>query len=257
MVLGSLGWQAFCTVTPDDPASDIERLSPDVDSKLALNVLGVTGLTAYVGMHDLCRPESGCRVLVTAAAGATGSIAGQIARIMGADLVVGTAGSPEKRAWVTDVAGFDDCLDYRDEKIFRLLRDAARGGFHVVFDNVGGTLLDNALANIAVGARIVLCGSISTGYRPERPEVGLRNYQFLTTKRATMQGFTVRDHAERFPAARADLRRWVDEGRLTWAEDMVEGLGRAPVTLQRLFDGENLGKQLLHVADPELPRPPA
>ena len=96
----------------------------------------------------------------------------------------------------------------------------------------------------------MLCGSISTGYEPKRPEVGLRNYQFLTTRRARMEGFIVIDHADRVPEARAELRRWIDKGQLHWAEDVVEGLEAAPATLQRLFDGQNLGKQLLHVADP-------
>lgn len=245
VVMGPLGWQEYAVVSGEDA----ERLPVGLDPKLALNALGTTGITAYVGMHDLGRPVLGDTVLVTAAAGATGSIAGQVARAMGAARVIGTAGSPEKRAWVCDVAGFDDCLDYRDPHVFRALRAAAPEGCDVVFDNVGGELLDTALANLAVGARVVLCGSISTGYKPSRPEVGLRNYQFLTTKRATMQGFIVLDHAERYGAARADLQRWIDEGRIRWAEDVVEGLEQAPATLQRLFDGQNLGKQLLHVAD--------
>jgi NADPH-dependent curcumin reductase CurA len=248
-VMGSLGWQEHAVV--DGGAADFERLPDGVDPKLALNVLGTTGLTAYVGMHDLGRPQAGATVVVTAAAGATGSVAGQIARAMGAARVIGTAGTPEKRAWVEEVAGFDECLDYRDPKLFRALRAAAPDGADVVFDGVGGELLDTALANLAIGARVVLCGSISTGYRPERPAVGLRNYQFLTTRRATMQGFIVLDHRDRYDAARADLQRWIGEGRLRWAEDVAEGLDQAPATLQRLFDGQNLGKQLLHVADPE------
>ena len=227
LVLGSLGWQEYATLAPRDGAP-LELLPPDIgDPKLALGVLGTTGVTAWVGMRLIGRPAAGDTVLVTAAAGATGSLAGQIARAMGAARVVGTASTPEKQAWVRDVAGFD-----------------------VVFDNVGGTLLDDALANIRIGARVVLCGSISTGYEPKRPEVGLRNYQFLTTRRARMEGFIVIDHADRVPEARAELRRWIDKGQLHWAEDVVEGLEAAPATLQRLFDGQNLGKQLLHVADP-------
>lgn len=250
-VVGSIGWQEYAVAAPGDPFSDIEKLDPSTDPKLALNILGITGLTAYVGMHDIGRPQPGDTVLVTAAAGATGSLAGQIARIMGATTVIGTAGTAEKRAWVKEFCGFDDCIDYHDPSVYRLLRAAAPDGFNVVFDNVGGTLLDDALANIAVGARIVLCGSISTGYKPERPAIGLRNYQFLTTRRSSMTGFIVRDHADRFPAARADLQRWADEGTLAWNEDVAEGLENAPATLQRLFDGQNVGKQLLHVADPQ------
>jgi hypothetical protein len=202
-------------------------------------------------MHDMARPVEDDTVLVTAAAGSVGSLAGQIARIMGAARVNGTAGSAEKRAWVRDVAGFDDCIDYRDDHVFRLLRSAsAPRGYNVIFDNVGGTLLDDALGNIAQGGRVVLCGSISTGYRPERPEVGLRNYQLLTTRRARMEGFIVLDHRDRYPAARADMLGWLDSGALKVAEDIVEGLEHAPATLRRLFEGKNLGKQLLRVADP-------
>ncbi|HEV8295866.1 MAG TPA: NADP-dependent oxidoreductase [Acidimicrobiales bacterium] len=249
LVLGNLGWQEYCTIA----AAELERLPADVDPRLALNVLGATGLTAYVGMKLLGQPRVGDTVLVTAAAGATGSLAGQIARALGARTVIGTASTAKKRAWVRDVAGFDDCIDYRDEHVFRLLRAAAPRGFDVVFDNVGGALLDDALANLALGARVVLCGAISTGYQPKRAEVGLRNYQFLTTKRARMEGFIVFDHAARFAEARAEMRSWIDAGRLRWAEDIVEGLEHAPATLQRLFDGQNLGKQLLQVADPEPP----
>jgi NADPH-dependent curcumin reductase CurA len=251
LVLGSLGWQEYATIAPGDGTAELEILPADIgDPKLALGVLGTTGVTAWVGMRLIGRPVAGDTVLVTAAAGATGSLAGQIARALGAERVVGTASTSEKRAWVCDTAGFDDCIDYRDPKVFRRLRDSAPNGFDVIFDNVGGALLDDALANIRIGARIVLCGSISTGYEPKRPDIGLRNYQFLTTRRARMEGFIVLDHAARIPEARAELRQWIDAGRLRWAEDVVEGLEAAPATLQRLFDGQNLGKQLLHVAGP-------
>ena len=253
LVLGTLGWQEHVTMTPGDgPLDLLERLPDDIgDPKLALNALGTTGLTAWVGMRLLGQPVDGDTVLVTAAAGSVGSLAGQVARALGAKRVIGTASSDEKRAWVRDVAGFDDCIDYRDPSVFRRLRQAAPEGFNVVFDNVGGELLDNALANIAQGARVVLCGSISTGYAPKRPDIGLRNYQFLTTKRARMEGFIVLDHAARYGEARRELRDWIDAGYLQWADDIVEGLEAAPATLQRLFDGQNLGKQLLHVADPD------
>ena len=259
LVVGTIGWQEYCTANPADPSLDLELIPPDIeDPKLMLNVLGTTGLTAYVGMHDIGQPVAGDTVLVTAAAGATGAVAGQIAKIMGAARVIGTASTPEKRAWVTEVIGFDECIDYRDPHVFRLLKAATAGsGFDVVFDNVGGSLLDNALGNLALGARVVLCGAISTGYRPERPAEGLRNYQFLTTLRAKMQGFIVLDHADRFAVIRSELKRWLKDGKLRSAEDVVEGLEHAPATLQRLFDGQNLGKQLLHVADPDLPRPRA
>ena len=172
LVHALVGWQDYVVVDPATAAT-FEPVPADVKQpEMMLGLLGITGLTAYFGMTDIGRPQPGDAVLVTAAAGATGSIAGQIARIKGARLVIGTAGAPEKRDWVRDVAGFDDCLDHYDENISRLIRAANRDGYNVVFDNVGGTLLDAALFNMAERARIVLCGSISTRYNPSAPTSG-------------------------------------------------------------------------------------
>ncbi len=244
LVHTSLGWQEFAVVNPADTL--FEPVPATVTQpEMMLGLLGMTGLTAYFGMIDVGRPVEGDAVLVTAAAGATGSIAGQIARIKGAKQVIGTAGAEEKRNWVRDVAGFDDCLDHYDENILRLIRAANRDGYQVVFDNVGGTLLDACLFNIAVHSRVVLCGSISTGYKPQRPDVGIYYYQLLTMRRSLMQGFLVSDYQDRYDEARADLLRWSEEGRLVQQYDIVEGLEQAPATLNRLFKGGNLGKQLL------------
>ena len=242
-----IGWQEYAVVDP--ATADQFEVVPEAvpEPEMMLGVLGMTGLTAYFGMLDVGRPVEGDTVLVTSAAGATGSIAGQIARIRGAGSVIGTAGSDEKRAWVRDVAGFDDCLCHYDDDIRRQLRRAGPDGYDVVFDNVGGALLDAALFNVAERGRIVLCGSISTGYRPERPEVGLHYYQLLTTRRARMEGFIVTDFADRFEEARAHLLAWVTDGLLKQQSDVLEGLERAPEGLRRLFAGANLGKQLLAV----------
>jgi NADPH-dependent curcumin reductase CurA len=152
LVHTSLGWQDYAVVNPAETL--FEPVPAAVTQpEIMLGLLGMTGLTAYFGMTDVGRPVEGDAVLVTAAAGATGSIAGQIARIKGAAQVIGTAGAEQKRAWVRDVAGFDDCLDHYDENILRLIRAANREGYQVVFDNVGGTLLDACLFNIAVHAR--------------------------------------------------------------------------------------------------------
>ena len=243
LVHTSLGWQDYAVV---DPSTTLFEPVPAAvtQPEMMLGLLGMTGLTAYFGMTDIGRPVEGDAVLVTAAAGATGSIAGQIARIKGAAQVIGTAGAA-KGDWVRDVAGFDDCLDHYDENILRLIRAANRDGYQVVFDNVGGTLLDACLFNIAVHARVVLCGSISTGYKPQRPDVGIYYYQLLTMRRSLMQGFLVSDYEDRYDEARADLLRWSEEGRLVQQYDVVEGLEKAPTTLNRLFKGANLGKQLL------------
>ena len=218
---------------------------------LMLSVAGVTGMTAYFGMRHIGQPVPGDTVLVTAAAGATGSVAGPgRARNLGAARVIGTAGSEDKRAWVRDVAGFDECVDHYDDNVRRRLRELAPNGYNVVFDNVGGALLDAALFNIAEHGRLALCGSISTGYRPERPEVGLHYYQLLTTRRARMEGFLLYDFEERFGEARRTLLGWYADGRLHVEHDILEGLPNAPLGLRRLFDGGNLGKQILHLSDP-------
>ncbi|HUF99892.1 MAG TPA: NADP-dependent oxidoreductase [Ilumatobacter sp.] len=254
LVHGTLHWQTHALLdmtTESNPPVELAVIPPEVDDpKLMLSVAGVTGLTAYFGMSTVGRPVEGDVVLVTAAAGATGSVAGQVARNLGAERVIGTAGSEDKRSWVRDVAEFDDCVDHYDEKIRRRLREAAPGGYDVVFDNVGGSLLDAALFNIAEHGRIALCGSISTGYRPERPEVGLHYYQLLTTRRARMEGFLLSDFEDRFADARRILLGWYADGRLHVEHDVLEGLSNAPLGLRRLFDGGNLGKQILHIADP-------
>ena len=254
LVHGTLGWQTHALLdlgVETNPPTELAPIPPEVDDlKLMLSVAGVTGMTAFFGMHDVGRPVAGDTVLVTAAAGATGSVAGQVARNLGAARVIGTAGSEDKRAWVRDVAGFDECIDHYDDNVRRRLREAAPNGYDVVFDNVGGALLDAALFNIAEHGRLALCGSISTGYRPERPEVGLHNYQLLTTRRARMEGFLLYDFEERFAEARRLLLGWYHDGTLHVEHDILEGLQNAPLGLRRLFDGGNLGKQILHVADP-------
>jgi NADPH-dependent curcumin reductase CurA len=249
LVHARLGWQEYAVV---DPAADeVLAVPADLTSPmLMLSACGLTGLTAYFGMTRIGRPIEGDTVLVTAAAGATGSVAGQIARALGARRVIGTAGTPEKRAWVRDVAGFDDCLDHYDDGIRRALRRAAPDGIDVVFDNVGGSLLDAALFNVANGGRIVLCGSISTGYRPERPEVGLHYYQLLTSRSARMEGFIVSKFADEYTDARRQLQQWVTDGQLRVEHDVLHDLAAAPAGLRRLFEGGNQGKQLLQLAEP-------
>lgn len=248
LVHGFLGWQEWCVARPDE--IDLEPVPTWLaQPELMLGVLGLTGLTAYFGMTEIGRTGPGDVVLVTSAAGATGSVAGQVARALGAEHVVGTAGTEQKRAWVRDVAGFDDCVDHYDPKVRRHLQAAAPRPYDVVFDNVGGAVLDAALFNLGVGGRIVVCGAISTGYRPERPAEGLHFYPFLTTRSARMEGFLVVTYRDRFPEARAQLHEWITEGRLHTEQDVLEGLERSPEALRRLFSGANTGKQLVRVAE--------
>jgi NADPH-dependent curcumin reductase CurA len=253
-VHGTLHWQthALLDLTHDtNPSTELAPIPPEVhDPKLMLSVAGVTGMTAYFGMRYIGQPVEGDTVVVTAAAGATGSVAGQVARNLGAGRVIGTAGSKAKQDWVREVAGFDECVDHYDDKVRRRLRELAPDGYNVAFDNVGGALLDAVLFNIAERGRIALCGSISTGYRPERPEVGLHFYQLLTTRSARMEGFLLYDFENRFSEARRTLLGWYEDGSLHVEHDVLEDLQNAPLGLRRLFDGGNLGKQILHIADP-------
>jgi NADPH-dependent curcumin reductase CurA len=184
-------------------------------------------------------------VLVSGAAGATGSIVGQLAKIAGCT-TIGIAGGPEKCAWLTQEAGYDHAIDYKSESIRERLKEIAPGGVNIIYDNVGGRILDDMLARIATGARVVICGGISryeTGSLPAGPQ----NYFNLIFRRARMEGFIVLDWESEFPAIRKRLTQLIAAGRLTWQEDIQHGFENAPATLGRLFTGANRGKQLLKV----------
>lgn len=245
-VYGTMPWQDYALAT-DAGLFGVNVVPPGVDPKRMLTVYGVSGLTAYFGIHDVAQVSPGDAVLVTAAAGSVGSLAGQIARLRGGR-VIGTAGGPAKVAWVRDVAGFDDCLDYKNDDLAAGLATFAPDGLNAVFDNVGGRVLEAALDNLADHARIALCGSISSGYTATGYGSGPRNYMQLGFRRASMRGFIFLDYVDQFPHALSDLVSWTHDGSLTWAEDVVAGLEHAPGALQGLFDGDNLGKRLVHVS---------
>lgn len=246
MVQGMLGWQDYA----DLPGETLSRVPAGVPPTWVLGVLGITGLTAYFGLLDLGQPKPGETVVVSGAAGATGSVAGQIARIQGCR-VVGIAGGPEKCRWLVDEARFDAAIDYKGEPVADRLAELCPRGVDVFFDNVGGEILDAVLARIAQRARVVLCGGISR-YDDATLAPGPRNYLQLVVQRARMEGFIVIDYAARFPEAVAKLREWVESGRLVHQEDVQHGLENAPRTFQRLFLGENRGKQLLQLAEPPI-----
>jgi NADPH-dependent curcumin reductase CurA len=216
-----------------------------------MGVLGLNGITAYFGLLEVGRPQPGETVVVSGAAGATGSVVGQIAKIRGCR-VIGIAGGAEKCRWLTGEAGFDAAIDYKSERVERRLTELCPEGIDVFFDNVGGEILDAALGNLALRGRVVLCGAIAM-YNEKVPPAGPRNYLSLLVKRGRMEGFIVLDFMPRAGEAVAALTQWVHEGRLKHEEDVREGLENAPQTLQRLFDGKNRGKQLLKVAEPSLP----
>lgn len=224
-----------------------EAVAPDLPPTAMLSVLGTTGVTAWCGLFKLGKPQPGDTVLVSGAAGATGSTVGQLAKVAGAR-AIGIAGGAEKCRWLVEEAGYDAAIDYKADNLRGQLKELAPGGVNVIFDNVGGRILNDMLAHIATGARIVICGGISryeTGTMPAGPE----NYFNLVFRRATMSGFIVLDWASEFPDIRRRLAGLVKEGRLAYRVDEQHGFENVPRTLMRLFTGDNRGKQVLKLAD--------
>ncbi len=242
------GWQDFVVVTPGAGWPGVSKIPEGVAPTMPLGVLGVTGLTAYWGLLDLGQPKAGETVLVSGAAGATGSVAGQIARIKGCR-VVGIAGGPEKCQWLKDVARFDDVIDYKNENVDQRIAELCPNKVDVFFDNVGGDILEAALNHINMRARVVLCGGISA-YNATEPQPGPKNLMNLVIMRARMEGFIVIDYMDRSHIAIPELMGWVQSGELVYKEDVQEGFENIPDTLNRLFTGKNLGKQILKIADP-------
>ncbi len=222
-----------------------------VDPSLAplptyLGTLGLTGLTAYFGLLDVGKVSEGDTVVVSGAAGAVGSVAGQIAKLKGAH-VIGVAGGEQKCRWIVEDLGFDAAIDYKKQDVRAELRTAAPKGVDVYFDNVGGEILDAALTRLARGARIVICGAVSQ-YNATDGMRGPANYMALLVARASMTGMVVFDYAARYGEAAAAIAGWMREGRLISREDVVEGdVSAFPDTLLKLFRGENIGKLVLHI----------
>jgi len=210
-------------------------------------VLGLNGLTAYFGLLDIGRPQAGETVVVSGAAGATGSIVGQIAKIKGCR-AIGIAGGGEKCRWMTEVAGFDAAIDYKGEDVAERLATLCPNGINIYFDNVGGEILEAALASLARHARVVLCGAISVYNDLEHPRPP-RNYMMLLLREARMEGFLVPSFLNRQQEALKALAGWLSEGRIKYEVDVQQGLENAPATLRRLFEGRNIGKQLLRISE--------
>lgn len=212
---------------------------------LYLSALGMTGMTAYFGFLDVGLPQAGDTVVVSGAAGAVGSVVGQIAKIKGCR-VVGIAGGADKCRYLVDELGFDGAIDYKAEDVNVGLKRECPKGVNVFFDNVGGDILDAVLARLAPKARVVICGAISQ-YNNKEAVRGPANYLSLLVNRARMEGMVVMDYAGRFPEGFKDMAGWIAEGKLKSKEDIVEGLETFPETLAKLFSGENFGKLVLQV----------
>lgn len=242
-VAGLFGWQSYALCNGHEPQAPY-ILPEGISDEAALSIFGMTGLTGYFGMLDVGKVKAGDTVLVSGASGATGSIAAQIAKIKGAK-VIGIAGSDEKCHWLTEKAHLDAALNYKTQDLNAEIGTLAPKGIDVYFDNVGGNTLDCALAHLAMNARVVLCGAIST--YDGTANGSIKNYLNLVLKRAIMQGFLIFDYKDQFRQAIVELAQWNLQGQLCYEVDIQQGIENAPQTLKRLFAGQNLGKQLLKV----------
>ncbi len=242
LVNAETGWQEYAAV----PGKRLEKLPKLEPLTHLLSVYGVTGLTAYLGLLRVGDPKPGETVVVSAAAGAVGSIAGQVAKLKGAR-VIGIAGGPEKCAWLTESLGFDAALDYRAGELRRALRGLCPDGIDVYFDNVGGDVFEAALFNMANHGRMVCCGAVSQ-YDRAPPQHGPRGVPgLIVTKRLKVDGFVVMDFYDGREAALAQLRAWVEAGQLKVQEDVVDGFENLPAALIGLLAGENRGKRMVKV----------
>ncbi len=244
-VFGLVGWQDFALL---DGKAPLNPIPPGIDPRDALGVFGVTGLTAYFGLTDIGKPVAGETVVVSGAAGATGSIVGQLAKVLGCR-AVGIAGGATKCRYLTEELGLDAAIDYKAEDVAARLRATCPDGIHVFFDNVGGPILDAALAHLAMRARVVVCGAISQ-YNDLSAAYGPKNYVNLIARRARMEGFLVLDYADRFVEGVMRLAPLVAQGKLKHRSTVVEGLAQAPAALRRLFTGDHEGKLLVKVDHP-------
>jgi hypothetical protein len=238
------GWQQYCVVQ-SNPFPPITIVPEDTDLMDVLGILGHVGITAYVGVMEVAKPQPGEIFCVSAAASSVGSVAGQIAKMQGAQ-VIGIAGSPEKCAWVVDDLGFDACIDYKREDVAARLKELAPQGVDVFFDNVGGELLDTVLRRLALKARVVLCGDISS-YNSDGPAPALHNLRYIMGKRARMEGFNTLDYWDHYTEAAAQLAGWLAEGKIKARVHELDGIDRAPEALVRLFAGDHLGKLVVRV----------
>ncbi len=242
-VTGLLGVQEYAVVHGDGVMKVDTALAP---LQVYLGTLGMPGMTAYFGLLDIGKPSEGDTVVISGAAGAVGSVVGQIAKIKGCR-VVGIAGGEPKCRYVVDELGFDAAIDYKSEDVATALQKDCPEGIDVYFDNVGGEILDAALIHLARNARVIVCGAISQ-YNATDVVQGPSNYLSLLINHASMTGFVVTDYLARYVEGAHDLGAWVAEGKVKPREDIAVGLESFPETLLRLFSGDNIGKLVLQVA---------
>lgn len=246
VVWGTFSWQDYA-VSDGGGVFPLRKVPRGMPITYPLGVTGITGVTAYLGMCDFAQPVPGETVVVSGAAGATGSIAAQLAKIRGAR-VIGIAGGPEKCAWLTQELGLDAAIDYKRDDIKARLRQLCPDRVQVYYDNVGGDMLNVLLRAMARHGRIISCGVIAQGHGLDAAEP-IKDPGLIMFRSLTLRGFLIFNHMERFDAASEALWGWVREGRLVVREEAVDGLENAPLALGRLFEGANTGKQLVRVAE--------
>lgn len=247
IVEGILGWQEYAVAQ----AKSLRKVDPRVAPvSTALYVLGTPGLTAYFGLLDICKPQPGETVVVSAAAGAVGSLVGQIAHIKRCR-AIGIAGSNEKIRFITRELGFDGGFNYKDGDCQAHLKELCPNGVDIYFDNVGGPITDAVIRSINTRARIAVCGQISQ-YNSERPEMGPRWLGQLVAKQAKAEGFLVQQFTDRFEDGLKQMATWLREKKLKYREDVIDGLENAPAAFIGMLEGKNIGKRLVRVAQSNL-----
>ncbi|MEW9673551.1 NADP-dependent oxidoreductase [Ammoniphilus sp. 3BR4] len=243
IVTGQLGWADYNV----SDGTGLRRVDPEIAPiETALGVMGMTGLTAYFGLLDIGKPKAKETVVVSGAAGAVGTVVGQIAKIKECR-VVGIAGSEQKIQYLKEELGFDAVINYRRESVYESLKQVCPDGIDVYFDNVGGEVSDAVMYLINTHARIIVCGQISE-YNNKTPSMGPRLQKHLIYNQALMQGFRIRQYSDRFDEGLAQLGDWVREGNLSYRHSIVNGLENAPKAFNGLFSGQNVGKQLVKVS---------
>lgn len=245
VLLGAGGWQQYATY--DAAAATRVRRRNHIPLTASLSVLGTTGLTAYTGFLDICRPNPGETLVVSAAAGAVGSIVGQIAKIKGCK-VIGIAGGPDKCTWIVEELGFDGAIDYKAEHVGDALDRLCPDGVDMDFENVGGSIMEAVYSRLNVNGRMAVCGLISS-YNSDGPMAGPKDFGRVLMNRLTIQGFVVLDHFSRAREAYGDLASWIESGQLRWKDHVVHGLDAAPEAMNRLFTGDHDGKLMVQIAD--------
>lgn len=242
-VTGLLGWQEYAV--SDGKGLNVLPNLPGVPLTAHFGLFGHIGMTAYFGLLDIGKPQPGETLVVSAAAGAVGSLVGQIGKIKGCH-VVGIAGADDKCKWIVDELGFDAAINYKTENVYQALKKHCPNGIDIDFENVGGEIMDAVLAQINLRARIALCGLIS-GYNATEPVPGPYNFANILVQRARVEGFIVLDYAPRAMECMTELGKWLMEGKIKYRIDEVDGLKGAPLALNKLFEGTNIGKLVVKI----------